>query len=391
MQSTLEKYDKLIVAILVIVASVIGVGYWFAEEKSEPVYKSKIDKLMFDKDNKAPKFILTLPDKLTPEKTKIDAFVDDVRETQVKKEIEENPDFSLEDLLAAVPNIFNLPAKNPTQQLKYISLDENLYEIDEKGVILPKIATDGRKPWSEYGNSVDTQPNFKKVAIVIAGMGFNQFSVTKVAEAFDSEVSVSFTPYTPKPETAILAAREKGHETYMDLLLSSRDFSKEDSGPLSITTDLTKDEAVARFHKTIATKAPIGGIVVDDGLVVPENSHIIKELLTETKQRGLLVIDASNEKIIDDLQVDGLARRKADIVISKDMVKHEVEELLQKAENIAFNKGQVLIVAAPKPVTILAIYNWINTFSPQISYEEAKKVEISKPFALVPVSNLVVE
>lgn len=391
MQSTLEKYDKLIVAILVIVASVIGVGYWFAEEKSEPVYKSKIDKLMFDKDNKAPKFILTLPDKITPEKTKADAFVDDVRKAQIKKKTEENPDFSLEDLLASVPNISNLPAQNPTQQLKYISLDESLYETNDKGQILPKLSSDGRKPWSEYGNSVDTQPNFKKVAVVIAGMGFNQFSVNKVAESFDSEVSVSFTPYTPKPETAILAAREKGHETYVDLLLSSRDFSKEDSGPLSITSDITKEEAIERFHKTIDAKAPIGGLIIKDGMVNPENSYIIKELLEEAKQRGLLVIDASDEKIIDDLQVEGLARRKADIVISKDLMKHNVEELLQKAENIAFNKGQVLIVAAPKPVTILAIYNWINTFSPQISYEEAKKVEISKPFALVPVSNLVVE
>ncbi len=391
MQSTLEKYNKLIVAILVIVASVIGVGYWFAEEKSEPTYKSKIDKLMFDKDNKAPKFILTLPDKMTPEKTKIDAFVDDVRKTQIKKKIEENPDFSLEDLLASVPNIFNLPAQSPTQQLKYISLDESLYETNEKGQILPKIAADDRKPWSEYGNSVDTQPNFKKVAIVIAGMGFNQFSVNKVAESFASEVSVSFTPYTPKPEDAILAAREKGHETYVDLLLSSRDFAIEDSGPLSITSDLTKDDAVERFHQIIGKKAPIGGVIIKDGLVNPENSYIIKELLTDAKQRGLLVVDASNEKIIDELQIEGLARRKADIVISKDLLKQDIEELLQEAENIAFNKGQVLIVAEPKPVAILALYNWVKTFSPQISYEEAKKVEISKPFALVPLSNLVVE
>ena len=44
-----------------------------------------------------------------------------------------------------------------------------------------------------------------------------------------------------------------------------------------------------------------------------------------------------------------------------------------------------------KPLAVMTIYNWIKSFSPQVSYEEAKTVEISKPFALVPLSNLVVE
>ena len=48
----LEKYDKLIVFLLVIMASVLAIGWWFAEEKSAPEYSSKIDKLMFDKNNK---------------------------------------------------------------------------------------------------------------------------------------------------------------------------------------------------------------------------------------------------------------------------------------------------------------------------------------------------
>ena len=63
MKNKLEKYDKLITAGLVVIAFIFGIGWWFAEEKSEPVYLSKIDRLMFDKDNKAPRFVLTLPDK----------------------------------------------------------------------------------------------------------------------------------------------------------------------------------------------------------------------------------------------------------------------------------------------------------------------------------------
>ena len=50
-----------------------------------------------------------------------------------------------------------------------------------------------------------------------------------------------------------------------------------------------------------------------------------------------------------------------------------------------------MIVADDKPLIIVKLAQWIDTFSPQLSYEEAKTVDITKPFALVPVSNLVVE
>ncbi|MBR6663266.1 MAG: hypothetical protein IKL33_00405, partial [Alphaproteobacteria bacterium] len=95
--------------------------------------------------------------------------------------------------------------------------------------------------------------------------------------------------------------------------------------------------------------------------------------------------------VINAIKVDSLARRRADIVINKDTTPEEIDDKIKKAENIAFDKGQVLIVADDKPLIIVKLAQWIDTFSPQLSYEEAKTVDITKPFALVPVSNLVVE
>ena len=103
MREKLEKYDKLITAFLVITAFILGIGWWFAEEKSEPVYLSKIDRLMFDKDNKAPKFVLTLPDKLVA-KNKNDikeVFVDAITEEKPLA-VDVNKDFSNVVLIKAV-------------------------------------------------------------------------------------------------------------------------------------------------------------------------------------------------------------------------------------------------------------------------------------------------
>ncbi len=394
MRNNLEKYDKLITAFLVIIAFILGIGWWFAEEKSEPVYLSKIDRLMFDKDNKAPKFVLTLPDKITAqEKSQLAEVVIDAVAAQKEEDAPQVVDnsFSVDKLLTEVPTVFNLKATTPMYQLKNIEAVAELVETTPEEKKLPKVSEDGRRPWIEYGHSVKVQPNFKKIALVISGLGFDLNTIEKVAEGFDAETSLGFTPYITKSSEAVSKSRTHGHETYIDLLLSSKDFFKEDKGPLSITLNLSREEALDRFRQTISAVSPIGGIIIRDGLADDSNKMVMEAILSESKSRGLLVVDATEGDSIAKINIEGLPRRRADIIINKDIGKEDIENILKKAENIAFDKGQVLIIADPKPVTIIALYNWIKTFSPQVSYEEAKTVDITKPFALVPLSNLVVE
>ena len=220
MARNLERYDRLVIAILGIAMLVLAVGYWFAQEKSEPVYLSKIDRLMFDKDNKSPAYVLTLPDKIevsSQEKDKGgDAFVASVKPVHVAKP-DEKKEFSLEELINNVPSVAKLPAQNFPVQIKNITALPDMIELTESGLSLPKLGIEGHKPWIEYGSVVNVLPNFKKVAIVIGNLGFDSIAVSKLASAFNPEVSMSFHPYITNAQACIGAARQKGHETYMDL------------------------------------------------------------------------------------------------------------------------------------------------------------------------------
>ena len=332
MSYNLEKYDKLVTALLIIVIFVLGIGWWFAEEKSEPAYLTKIDKLMFDKNNKAPKFVLTLPDKLVPKNKTEDDFVEVTEIKEVPKTDKKEETFSLERLLEKVPNIFNLPNKPASLKHKYVELEEGFFETTEEGYLLPKKSEEGKKPWMEYGNVVKTQPNFKKVAIIIGNLGFDFATVEKISNAFDSEVSLSLTPYATKQKDALVSARQAGHETYVDIPLASRDFLREDSGPLSINLNLNSETVLDRFHQIINKPAPIGGLVMRDGALYDSNSIVLLFFFEEVKQRGLLIIDAVSGEGLTKTKVEGLAHRKADFVIDKDMGEREIEEIIQKAE-----------------------------------------------------------
>lgn len=393
MREKLEKYDKLITVFLVIIAFTLGVGWWVAEERSEPVYLSKIDKLLYENSEQMPPHVvLTLPNKLVFKKvTTKDILVDAQKDDNQQPKSSKKTKFSLDNLLANVPSVLSLPGKAPTAELKFVTSNEDLLEKLDEDTFLPKKSEDNVLPWVAYGNFVKTEPNFKKVSIVLSGLGMDYNSVAKIADAFDSEVSLSFTPYSQDIDKNIVKAREAGHETYVDILLSSRDFYKEDKGPLSLSKFLSKEEMLSRFKKSLSAKAPLGGIVIKDGFFDKDNPIMIKTILAEAKNRGLLVIDAVSENLSDAAKTDGLVHRRADIVIDKDIDKDLVKTLLEKAETIAFNKGQVMIVADSKPFIVMELYNWIKTFSPQVSYEEAKNIDITKPFALVPASNLVIE
>lgn len=375
--------------ILMSVATIITVaaaGYFSASMKSEPEYLSKIDRLMFDKENQSPKFILTLPDKetLPAEAPKAETAAAPKQELPV----------TIEDFVERAPLISKLSELKSLTPLKNIETEEELTE-QSQGLVLPKMGKKGRKPWIEYGQTVTVAPNFSKIAVVIQRIGLDSGICESVMKVLPSEVSLSFSPYTADASEKIKKARSLGHETYVDLLLASPDVLKSDNGPLSMSLTLKPEENLARLRQVLAVKAPIGGMVVNDGVADKDTTGQLKTFLSELKNRGLLMIDAISNQEINNIKEPGLARKKAEIVIDESsLTQQAIAEKLQEAERLARENGQVMIVAAPKPIIITALSNWFNTFSQQLTYEQMKEMNVTsfdKPFALVPASNLVVE
>ncbi len=393
MTEKIKQYLFLSLAVLGAGAGVVLAAYFFAQEKSTPEYLSKIDRLMFKERNQPPKIVLTLPDykvqqeKKAEKKKDIDLVPDAAQPIEAPKPKKE---ITMDDLLSQIPNLVKLQAKEPSQTLRYLTQREDLAE-EKDGLFLPKISSKGKKPWIEYGKNVKVLPTFKKVAIVIKGMGFDNQSLQQISKGLPSEVSFSFTPYGQDLDKKIIQARSQGHETYMDLLLSSKDFLKSDSGPMSLSLTISDEESLERLRKLITRKAAIGGVLVNDGIADEDNQEILKKVLTEVKDRGLLLADAINGDGINNIKIDNLPRQRADVVIEGIFDRNKIKEKIKKAEDLALTKGQVLLVIENKPVIVMAVSEWINSFSSQLSYEESKNQELTLPLALVPLSNLVVE
>lgn len=381
------KQIRFLVLIILIAAAIIGVvGYIFAEKRSEPVYLSKIDRLMFEHQNKSPKFVLTLPDKKFVKK----ALPQKKKEVPVKNDMTNQE--LVEKFLMSIPMLAMIPERTDLHSSKEIELNSDLVE-EKDGLQLPKIAANGRKPWFEYGTRENVQPNFYRVAVVINNVGFDNMATGQIIKAFPSEISLAFTPYAQNLKQNIIEARKNGHETYMDMLLPSADVLKSDTGPMAMSLTISAAENLARIQKAIAPGAPIGGVVVNEGIADEDNLEHVVMILEDLRDRGLLMLDATHSEGINKIKIEGLARNKAQVIIDEGYEKELIQQKFLEAEEIAHDKGYVLVVVNTKPIVLSLLNDWINTFSPQLDYEQLKQPGqiIEKPFALVPVSNIVVE
>ena len=394
MGKLLKRYKLLILTMLFTAALLIGLGYFFAEKQSEPEFASKIDRMMFERKNKSPKFIITLPDAATRRAEILGQKTQDELNEQNQEQSENSLDkgFSAAELAAKIPLTAKLtPIANPVA-LSPLDIVPGLSE-EVNGMVLPKISDNGQKPWVEYAKTENVQPNFYKVAIVLKNLGMDSMITTAAIETMPANMSLSFSPYGRDLNLAVRHAREFGHETYVDWLLCSKNFLKADSGPMAMSITQNKEENLQRAKASLNVRAPIGGMVVNNGIADETIVEHLQFIMEDMQKRGLLMIDATGEEGIDKVNIPGLARRKADIVIDTQFVRKDIDEQLKQAETIAKNNGSVLIAATPKPVVLHALKDWVETFSPQLTYEQMKEQQTTpeKPFVLVPVSNLVVE
>lgn len=380
-----DKKKYLIIFVLLTVTALAGVGYFSAAKKSAPQYLSKIDKIMFEKKNKSPKFVLTLPD--NEKKTEI------VSETKEDVSYEESNPKTVDDLLNIIPIVTRLPAAKNQLPLSVIDIDNNFIEKDGD-FSLPKIASNGTKPWVKYGRQVDVQPKFYRVSVVLKNIGLDKTVTDAAVTSMPSEVALSFSPYTLNAAEKIKQARTAGHETYVDLLLAAKDPLKSDNGPLSLSITSSSAENMEKVKRALSLGGAIGGMIINDGASDTDFRDQLKNILSLMKDRGILMVDATIDDNVSKISENGLARKKADIIIDSGFNRKNIESLMKKAENIAQNNGSVLIVATPKPIVMTVLHEWFETFSPQLSYEQMKEqniTQIERPFALVPVSNMVVE
>lgn len=253
----------------------------------------------------------------------------------------------------------------------------DLREESMEGV-LPKVASDGRKPWQVYAKPYSKQDDRPRVAIVIAGLGLSAAASDAAIRLLPGSVTLAFSPYAQGLKDWAGKARQAGHEVLIMAPLEPDSFPADDPGPQGLTTKAKVEKNQLRMKHLLSRMPDYVGVMTVMGSRFNASREHMAVFLAELKRRGLMVVQGADNA---DSLGPGMAKEmglpyvSVDTVLDKTPVRHAVDAQLAKLEGVLGKQKTALAVAEAYPASLERIAAWLAGL-------EEKKL------ALVPVSAL---
>lgn len=260
--------------------------------------------------------------------------------------------------------------------------DNSLSETVGGGVI-PKISTDGRKPWKFYRKTFRKDKTLPRVSIIIKGLGLSRAATTAAINHTPSEVTLAFNPYAKGVGNWIGLARAVGHETLIILPMEPIDFPNSDPGPFALQVGLQQTENIDRLRYILSVSRGNIGLLQMMGTRFVASRKALEPVLKEIHSRGLLIVDngfAKNSQISKISATIGLPRARSDIFLDQNASRSAIMQKLSALETAAKKNKTAIGIAQPLPNSISLIMNWARTLA-------AKKLVLAPISAVVKISN----
>ena len=257
------------------------------------------------------------------------------------------------------------------------SPDPLLIEKSDLGP-LPIIGKDGRMPWRVYArpfNSIDTRP---RIAIIVTGLGVSENATKSAIESLPGAITLSFAPFTKNLGEWVDKSRARGHEVLIDLPMEPIDYPRSDPGPNTLLTNVPIDQNLRRLGWILSRATGYVGVSIYMGSGLVTKPRALSPILSELKTRGLMLVDTRENPLghASDLAKQmNLTVAVSDPLIDRELAAGQIDAQLAQLEKRARERGAVVAVGRPFPVTINRLKAWTASLK-------------GKGLALAPVSAL---
>jgi uncharacterized protein len=240
---------------------------------------------------------------------------------------------------------------------------------------LPRIGSDGRRPFIEYARPFNFEDARPKVAVLLLGIEL-QAELFDAALALPGPISLQLSPYAPDLRALAERARGAGHEVLLDLPMEPADHSASDPGPYTLLADNSSDENLDRLNWLLA-RAP-GYIAVTCGGPRFAGRGHLGDVLEVLARRGLALIELGASQLEGAAVAAGLPYASAPPPIGHDSSALSIDDALAGLEAEALAGGSALGVVQGDPVSLERLRVWAATLH-------------DKGLVLAPVSAVLIE
>jgi hypothetical protein len=243
---------------------------------------------------------------------------------------------------------------------------------------LPKISSNGTKPWKYYSKLVTITGSKPMISIIITGLGNNK-SISEQALRLPEAINLSFSPYAKDLRSWMISARLSGHETLLDLPMEEANYPASDPGPLGLLVSKDQQANETRIKKLMAHDIGYVGFLSPQNEAFLGNNELFKSLLQILSGRGLMLVvgkEPPKNETKEMIEKGNTASVIVDSLIDEELTASAIQSHLSLLEQTAKQRGYAVGVAQGYPITIKQLNEW------------SAKAE-ANGFNLVPVSVII--
>ncbi|MDP2699578.1 divergent polysaccharide deacetylase family protein [Thalassospira sp.] len=227
---------------------------------------------------------------------------------------------------------------------------------------IPKIGDDGTTPARAYARPFELVENQPYVAVIVTGLGMNRERTDTAIRELPLNISLGLSPYGPDlPQTAA-AAREMGHEVFLQMPMEPDDFPLSDPGPRALMTGLSEGENLVRLEWLLSRFPGYVGVISHLGSKFSNLDTGIRPVIQFINQSGLMYVDGGTTVSVSlaaQLAANaGAPNAISNIVIDEVPSRRYIDDRLNDLVAQAKRNGVAVGIAGSYPVTIQRLRNW---------------------------------
>jgi uncharacterized protein len=231
--------------------------------------------------------------------------------------------------------------------------------------VLPRIATDGSRPFDVYARPVPRRPQATpRVVLIVGGLGISQTSTQEALRVLGPDVTLAFAPYGASLDRWMQRARSDGHELLLQIPMEPFDYPDNDPGPQTLLTSATSEVNGERLLNLLGRLTNYVGVINYMGAKFTADDKALGGVVHELSTRGLMFVDDGSSSRSTAEGVTKASRApfaRGDVVIDAIASEESISAKLAQLEQLARSKGVAVGTASALPITLKQLQAWTKS------------------------------
>jgi hypothetical protein len=200
------------------------------------------------------------------------------------------------------------------------------------------------------------------VVIIIKGLGLSSSS-TREALDLPKEITMGFSPYSPSLDEWVKKSKELGHESILNIPMETKDYRTDNPGPYSLLAQSSAQDNATRLKMLLGLTKDYNAIYSESSEAFTSSADNIKPVLEILKKENKYFVYGggyANYALIQVANGIDYPILVNDLVLDDDISTSAINEKFNEIEKIAKDKGYVVVMAHPYPITLRMLTTWLQ-------------------------------